>query len=94
MKGFRYNPETKTKVLDAISSGMRVTEAAKMFSVAPGTIYQWKANKQSEGNKTSSKSSPPAGGGGNFISNVAEENLRLKLLVAEQALTINRLNNA
>lgn len=38
-----YPYELRTRVMDAIASGMKIVKASRVFQVSRETIYQWKA---------------------------------------------------
>jgi transposase len=44
-----YSYELRTRVMDAITSGMKITKASQIFQVTRETIYQWKALREITG---------------------------------------------
>jgi transposase len=44
-----YSYELRTRVMDALRSGMNITKASQVFQVSRETIYQWKVLRDTTG---------------------------------------------
>lgn len=75
MKGKRYSDEQIIKILQEIEAGKKVAEACRKYGVAEATVYRWR-QKYRGMDKAELKR----------LKELEQENVRLKKIVAQQAL--------
>lgn len=80
MKGTRYSEEQIIKVLREAESGMSVADVCRKHGVSEWSFYRW---RQKYGGMEISEAKR--------LKALGEENLRLKRIVAQQALDIDLL---
>jgi putative transposase len=82
MKGKRYSPEQIVKILREAEKADSAREVIRRYDVTEQTFYRWKKVYAGMGVPDIKK-----------LKAVQEENLRLKRLVADQALKISLLED-
>jgi len=75
-----YTPQEVKMILQEITEGQSVVKTARKHLVSKATLYRWKKRADHSGEQEISR-----------LKNVAEENQRLKHLLAEAALEIQAL---
>jgi putative transposase len=80
--GKRYSEEQIIRILDEVRGGKAVGEVARSYGVSENTIYRWKS-RFGEMNREELRR----------LRELEAENVRLKRIVAQQALDIDALKD-
>lgn len=80
--GKRYSEEQIIRILDEVRGGKAVAEVARSYGVSENTIYRWKS-RFGEMNREEL----------HWLRALEAENIRLKRIVAQQALDIDALKD-
>jgi len=80
--GKRYSEEQIIRILDEVRGGRAVAEVARSYGVSENTIYRWKS-RFGEMNREELQR----------LRALEAENVRLKRIVAQQALDIDALKD-
>lgn len=78
--GKRYSEEQIIRILDEIRGGKAVAEVARSYGVSENTIYRWKSRFGEMSREELHR-----------LRELEAENVRLKRIVAQQALDIDAL---
>lgn len=76
----RYRPEQIVCILKEVEAGRSIAEAARQYGVSEGTMYRWR-NKYGGMEVSEAKR----------LKTLEAENVRLKRIVAQQAMDIDML---
>lgn len=80
--GKRYGEEQILRILEEIRSGKAIAEVSRTYGVSENTLYRWKS-KYGDMNPSQMRR----------LRELEAENLRLKRIVAQQALDIDALKD-
>ena len=80
--GKRYSEEQIIRILDEIRGGKAVAEVARNYGVSENTLYRWKSRFGEMNREELSR-----------LRALEAENMRLKRIVAQQALDIDALKD-
>lgn len=81
-KGKRYSEAQIIRILDEVRNGKSVAQVCREYGVADATIYRWR-NQYEDMDQSQLRR----------LRDVQEENRRLKKIVAQQALDMDRLKD-
>jgi putative transposase len=80
--GKRYSEEQIIRILDEVRGGKAVAEVARSYGVSENTIYRWKSRFGEMSREELHR-----------LRELEAENVRLKRIVAQQALDIDALKD-